>query len=131
MRRVEVQSFGKRFLPEWNADGEDFAIEAGGEGATGCLRISIILATSLLTGARGEVGVGGGDSCEVAMGGKDDEEGCTGGTETGEDEFSDLAGIVVVALDSCRSKTAAATGAAEGKNVEAGVPNAWNRDCTS
>ena len=106
-------------------------MNADGEGATGCLRISMILATSLLTGVLGEVGVECGDSCEVVMEGGDDEEGCTGGTETREDVFSDLAGIVVVAPGSCRSKTAAATGAAEGKSVEAGVPNAWNVDCIS
>ena len=118
------QLFGERFFLGMNADGEDFAAEPGGEGATGCLRISIILATSLLTGVLDGVGVGCGHSCEVAVEGRDDEVAGTEGAETREDVFSDWVGMVVVARGSCRSKTAAATGVAEGRSGEAGVPNA-------
>ena len=61
------------------------------------MRIAIILATSLLTGALGDVGAGRGDSCEAAMEGGENEGDCTERAKIGETMFSDWKGIVVVA----------------------------------
>jgi hypothetical protein len=95
------------------------------------LRIAIILATSLLTGALGELGVGCCDSCGVVMEGDDNGVVWREREKIGETIFSDWEGIVVVAGGSCFSETAAATGAAEGRNGEVGVPNACNIGCAS
>ena len=61
------------------------------------MRIAIILATSLLTGALGDVGVGCGDSCGVGMEGDDNGGVCTERAKIGGTMFSDWEGIGVVA----------------------------------